>query len=81
MSRPVIAVTTSNRTGWRVFPLINLNLWITGGKGIRWGVGRVVDLDNVDGLIIGGGDDIGPELYGGILSTLGKFPTLPAIAT
>jgi putative glutamine amidotransferase len=67
MQRPLIAVTTSSRTGWRVFPLINLNLWITGGRGVRWGVGRVVDLEDVDGLIIGGGDDIGPDLYGGKL--------------
>lgn len=73
MTRPVIAVTTSNRTGWRVFPLINLNLWITGGRGVRWGVGRVVDLDHVDGLIIGGGDDIGPELYGGKLGISAKL--------
>ena len=55
MQRPLIAVTTSSRTGWRVFPLINLNLWIAGGRGVRWGVGRVVDLEDVDGLIIGGG--------------------------
>ena len=67
MSRPLIAVTTSARTGWRVYPLINLNLWIVGGRGVRWGVGRIVDLEGVDGLIIGGGDDIGPELYGGTL--------------
>jgi putative glutamine amidotransferase len=67
MSRPLIAVTTSNRSGWRVYPLINLNLWITGGRGVRWGAGRTVDLKDVDGLIIGGGDDIGPELYGGTL--------------
>lgn len=67
MSRPLIAVTTSSRTGWRVYPLINLNLWITGGRGVRWGVGRISELDHVDGLIIGGGDDIGPEMYGGKL--------------
>jgi len=67
MSRPRIAVTTSARTGWRVYPLINLNIWITGGRGVRWGVGRIADLQDVDGLIIGGGDDIGPELYGGTL--------------
>ncbi len=67
MSRPLIAVTTSSRSGWRVYPLINLNLWITGGRGVRWGVGRVADLEDVDGLIIGGGDDIGPDLYGGKL--------------
>ncbi|MCR9108865.1 type 1 glutamine amidotransferase [Marivita sp. XM-24bin2] len=73
MSRPLIAVTTSSRTGWRVYPLINLNLWITGGRGVRWGVGRVADLAGVDGLIIGGGDDIGPELYGGKLGVSARL--------
>ncbi len=73
MSRPLIAVTTSSRTGWRVYPLINLNLWITGGRGVRWGVGRVADLEGVDGLIIGGGDDIGPELYGGKLGVSARL--------
>ena len=73
MSRPLIAVTTSARTGWRVYPLINLNLWITGGRGLRWGVGRIVDLEHVDGLIIGGGDDIGPEMYGGKLGISAKL--------
>lgn len=73
MSRPLIAITTSSRTGWRVYPLINLNLWITGGRGVRWGVGRVSELEHVDGLIIGGGDDIGPDLYGGKLGISAKL--------
>ena len=65
MARPRIAVTTSARSGWRIFPLVALNLWLARGRGVRWGVGRPSDLDEVDGLIIGGGDDISPELYGG----------------
>ncbi|MBB97392.1 MAG: gamma-glutamyl-gamma-aminobutyrate hydrolase [Rhodobacteraceae bacterium] len=65
MRRPVIGVTTSRRSGWRIFPLVNLNLWIAGGRGQRWGAGRPADLDAVDGVIIGGGDDISPDLYGG----------------
>ena len=64
MSRPLIAVTTSRRSGWRIFPLVALNLWLAGGRGVRWGTGRAADLDSVDGLIIGGGDDISPSLYG-----------------
>ncbi len=67
MTGPRIAVTTSARSGWRIFPLVALNLWLAGGRGERWGTGRPADLDRVDGLIIGGGDDIGPELYGGEL--------------
>ncbi|MBS0123582.1 gamma-glutamyl-gamma-aminobutyrate hydrolase family protein [Thetidibacter halocola] len=64
MTRPTIAVTTSTRSGWRIFPLVALNLWLAGARAVRWGVGRPADLDAVDGLIIGGGDDISPELYG-----------------
>ncbi|MGK7754214.1 MULTISPECIES: gamma-glutamyl-gamma-aminobutyrate hydrolase family protein [unclassified Roseovarius] len=67
MSRPVIAVTTSERSGWRIFPLVWFNLWLAGAKAVRWGVGRPAALAEVDGLIIGGGDDVGPELYGGVL--------------
>ncbi|MFN3208706.1 MAG: gamma-glutamyl-gamma-aminobutyrate hydrolase family protein [Roseovarius sp.] len=65
MTRPMIAVTTSVRSGWRIFPLVRFNLWLAGGRAVRWGVGRPADLGAVDGLIIGGGDDVGPELYGG----------------
>ncbi|MFZ7093890.1 gamma-glutamyl-gamma-aminobutyrate hydrolase family protein [Primorskyibacter sp. 2E233] len=67
MTRPRIGVTTSGRSGWRIFPIVNLNLWLAGGRGVRWGAGRPADLDDVDGIIIGGGDDIAPELYGGKL--------------
>lgn len=67
MTRPVIGVTVSERSGWRIFPLINLNLWLAGARGARWGAQRAFDLNSVDGVIIGGGDDIGPELYGGKL--------------
>lgn len=68
-NRPVIGVTTSARSGWRIFPLVAFNLWLAGGKGRRWGTGRPADLDAVDGLIIGGGDDISPALYNGGIVT------------
>lgn len=35
---------------------------------MRWGAGRSADLESVDGVVIGGGDDISPELYGGGLN-------------
>ena len=63
----MIAVTTSRRSGWRIFPLVALNLWVAGGRARRWVAGRPADLDGVDGLVIGGGDDISPDLYGGQL--------------
>lgn len=64
-ARPRIAVTTSARSGWRIFPLVALNVWLAGGRAVRWGTGRAADLATVDGLVIGGGDDISPTLYGG----------------
>ncbi|TCO72485.1 gamma-glutamyl-gamma-aminobutyrate hydrolase family protein [Rhodovulum euryhalinum] len=71
--RPRIAVTTSARSGWRIFPLVALNVWLAGGRARRWGAGRPADLDTVDGLIIGGGDDISPDLYGGRLVTSARL--------
>lgn len=73
MPHPRIAVTTSLRSGWRIFPLVNLNLRLAGGRGIRWGVGRSYDLADVDGLVIGGGDDISPTLYGGDLKLTARL--------
>ncbi|MGR3494572.1 gamma-glutamyl-gamma-aminobutyrate hydrolase family protein [Citreimonas sp.] len=73
MSRPVIAVTTSQRSGWRIFPLVALNVWLAGGRAVRWGVGRAADLPSVDGLIIGGGDDISPTLYGQTLRVAARL--------
>jgi len=109
-ARPVIGVTVSRRTGWRVFPLIAFNLWLAGARALRWqalpgdapgadvpgqeAAGRDgqaaagqeaagqqaapgarepseaqvapgIDLSAVDGVVIGGGDDISPMLYGG----------------
>ena len=51
MSRPLIGVTTSSRSGWRIYPLVNLNLWLAGARGVRWGAGRPSDLAAVDGVI------------------------------
>ena len=73
MSRPVIGVTTSNRSGWRIFPLVAFNLWLAGGRAVRWGAGRPVDMARVDGVVIGGGDDISPDLYGGRLVTSARL--------
>jgi len=64
--RPLIGVTTSIRTGWRVYPLFKLALWRAGGRAARIRVGgKRQSLDGLDGLIFSGGDDIGVELYGG----------------
>ncbi|MDU8911976.1 gamma-glutamyl-gamma-aminobutyrate hydrolase family protein [Aestuariicoccus sp. MJ-SS9] len=65
MTRPLIGVTVSRRTGWRVYPLMALNIWLAGGRATKWHSAREVDIGTVDGVVIGGGDDIAPTLYGG----------------
>lgn len=67
IGKPRIGVTVSTRSGWRVFPFMALNVWLAGGTAIRWDSGRQADMAAVDGLIVGGGDDISPELYKGEL--------------
>ena len=73
MIRPLIGVTTSRRSGWRIFPLVALNVWLAGGRAVRWVTGRDADVAHVDGIIIGGGDDISPDLYGGRLITSARL--------
>ena len=34
MRRPLIGVTTSRRSGWRIFPLVALNVWFAGGRDV-----------------------------------------------
>lgn len=73
-------MTTSRRSGWRIFPLIAFNLWLAGGRGVRWDTSRQADIASVDGLIVGGGDDIGPELYeGGIVTSARLDPDRDAL--
>lgn len=63
--RPKIGVTSSRRGGWRSFLMHRLALWRAGGKAVRLVAGEATPVDGLAGLIIGGGDDIGAEFYGG----------------
>ncbi len=74
MTRPLIGVTVSRRSGWRIFPLIAFNIWMAGGRARRWSPGgNPPDIADVHGLVIGGGDDISPDLYGGRLVTSARL--------
>jgi putative glutamine amidotransferase len=64
VTRPLIGVTTSARSGWRIFPLMAFAIWLAGGRAERWVAGRPADVARADGIVIGGGDDISPHLYG-----------------
>lgn len=62
----VIGVTTSRSGGWRSFLLHRLAVWRAGGKAVRLVSGEALPpLASLTGLVIGGGDDIGAELYQG----------------
>ena len=65
MTRPVIGVTVSRRSGWRIYPVLRTSLRLAGARTVRWDSRRDADIDAVDGLLVGGGDDIGAEHYGG----------------
>ena len=64
MTAPLIGVTTSRRGGWRSFMMHRWALWRTGARAVRLTAGDSIP-DKLDGLVIGGGDDIGAEIYGG----------------
>jgi len=63
--KPVIGVTTSRRGGRRSFSLHRFALWRAGARAERLTAENKVDWRRLDGLVIGGGDDIGAEIYAG----------------
>jgi putative glutamine amidotransferase len=67
-ARPVIGVTCSNRGSWFSWTFNRLAVWRAGGRPVRIQPRKPVGAEVLDGLIIGGGDDIGADLYGGELA-------------
>ncbi|MFD2438118.1 gamma-glutamyl-gamma-aminobutyrate hydrolase family protein [Modicisalibacter luteus] len=64
MTRPRIGITTSDHKSRLAWLCDWLAVWRAGGKPIRLSPSRPVP-EGLDGLVIGGGDDIGAQLYGG----------------
>tara|TARA_E500000305_G_scaffold55825_2_gene44561 strand:+ start:1815 stop:2504 length:690 start_codon:yes stop_codon:yes gene_type:complete len=64
-SRPLIGISTSSKSG--LIPLFfhRFAIWRAGGRSVRLGPDRPLDADALDGVIIGGGSDLAPTLYGG----------------
>jgi putative glutamine amidotransferase len=50
-----------------------LNVWMAGGRALRWTDRAPADVADVDGVIVGGGDDISPDLYGGQVVTSARL--------
>jgi len=67
MTQPIIGVTGARRGGRAMWLCAWISLWLQGAKAVR--IVPPFDaakLDGLDGLLIGGGDDIGAQLYDGI---------------
>ena len=65
MAGPLIGITTSRRGGWRSYLMHRLALARAGLRAIRLVSGAPPPGEPLAGLVIGGGDDIGAEIYGG----------------
>jgi len=65
MTRPLIGVTTSRQGGWRSYLMHRLALARVGARSVRLVPGEPLPAEPLQGLVIGGGDDIGAEIYGG----------------
>lgn len=66
--KPLIGVTTSDYKSRIAWFFDWLAVWRAGGRAVRLGPSRTIDPACLDGLIVGGGDDIQAHIYGGELS-------------
>lgn len=65
MTRPVIGIATPARIT-PAWPFLALSVWLAGGRPRRLPPDADrVEIPNIHGLVIGGGDDISADLYGG----------------
>lgn len=62
--RPQIGVTGNSRRFSPSWLCLRFSIWLSGGKAVRIYVGHRGDLASLSGMIISGGDDIYPALYG-----------------
>lgn len=63
--RPVIGVTGAHGRFSPSWWCTRWALWLTGGRALRISIAQPGIPEKLDGIIIGGGDDIDPALYGG----------------
>ena len=61
--KPCIGVTVARKGGWWMWQCNRLSIYLAGGKAIRLRPQNKPTLEGLDGLLIGGGDDISPKLY------------------
>ena len=62
--RPIIGVTGPDRGGGAAWWFTRFAVWLAGGHAVRVTPRRPRAIDGLDALIIGGGADVDPTLYG-----------------
>lgn len=62
-SKPRIGVTTARRGGIAMLLFNRLAVWRAGGRAIRISPGRPRGIEELDGIVVGGGDDISVTMY------------------
>ncbi|MGM0460772.1 MAG: gamma-glutamyl-gamma-aminobutyrate hydrolase family protein [Bacteroidota bacterium] len=62
--RPVIGITGPDEGGSGAWFFTALSVWLAGGKPVRITVNSPASVDELNGLIIGGGADVEPLKYG-----------------
>ncbi len=71
--RPLIGVTGNSKKFSPSWICLRFAIWLCGGRAVRFYVGHLGDLDSLAGMIISGGDDIYPALYGEEPQEDGKY--------
>lgn len=64
--RPLVLVTGPDRGGYPAWLLTAANLWLAGARPKRWtpSLAAKKPTPHFDGLVLGGGADVDPQLYG-----------------
>jgi putative glutamine amidotransferase len=68
--KPRIGVTTSRRRGSLMWWFNRISLWRAKARPVRLQPGESLHLSDLDGLVLGGGDDIEAAVYGGEIRPL-----------
>jgi len=63
--RPSVGVTGSDRRWAPAWWCARIALWLVGARAVRISLKHSVEKETLAALVIGGGNDIGPEHYGG----------------
>lgn len=63
--KPLIGICLPNKGNFFAELFIRLNLYLSGAKSVSLRANNHISKDKIDGMILSGGSDINPVLYGG----------------